>query len=126
MAQTRKAVGAKGTTATQWRIHPPICAASRSELLSGRYFHNIKSNYTTPGAQVSSGAIHHVDLENKVCLLSPLSPLLHTTPRLGLAICIPQNTARGEGLPNCALRQVHERQLWRQPIVRSADNIKPA
>ena len=43
-----------------------ICAASRSELQSGRYFHNIKSAYPTPGAVVSSGAIHHVDLGNKV------------------------------------------------------------
>eukprot|EP00729_Bicosta_minor_P012286 gene12286-6993_t len=49
MEQTRKVVGERGATATDWRIHTPICAASRSELQSG-----------------SSGAITHVDLGNKV------------------------------------------------------------
>ena len=44
----------------------PICAASRSSLQSGRYLHNVKSEYPTPGAVVSSGAIHHIDLESKV------------------------------------------------------------
>lgn len=66
MAQTREAIGQHGATATQWRIHTPICAASRSELQSGRYFHNIKSEYPTPGAVVSSGAVHHIDLGHKV------------------------------------------------------------
>jgi len=37
MEQTRKVVGERGATATDWRIHTPICAASRSELQSGRY-----------------------------------------------------------------------------------------
>ena len=27
----------------QWRIHTPICSPSRSELVSSRYYHNIKS-----------------------------------------------------------------------------------
>jgi len=31
-----------------------------------RYFHNIKSNLPTPSPEVSSGAITHVDLGNKV------------------------------------------------------------
>ena len=66
MARTRAAVGAQGATASQWRIHTPICAPSRSEMLSGRYYHNIKSDYPTPGAVVSSGAVAHVDLGGKV------------------------------------------------------------
>ena len=66
MAQTTAWIQAHGMTATQWMIHTPICAPSRSELQSGRYFHNIKSNVTTPGPKVTGGAVGHVDLGNKV------------------------------------------------------------
>lgn len=31
-----------GTHAGNWYIHTPICSPSRSELLTGRYFHNLK------------------------------------------------------------------------------------
>ena len=62
MKQTRRVVGEHGLTASDWRIHTPICAASRSELQSGRYFHNVKSELTTPSPEVSSGAITHLDL----------------------------------------------------------------
>jgi len=48
MQQTQAAMQAKGATMTQWRIHTPICSPSRSELVSGRYFHNIKSNVPVP------------------------------------------------------------------------------
>ena len=62
MAQTRAAITAKGTTATQWRIHTPICAPSRAEMQSGRYYHNIKNDAPTPYWSVTSGAVGHLDL----------------------------------------------------------------
>eukprot|EP01046_Picozoa_sp_COSAG06_P054036 COSAG06_NODE_9504_length_1885_cov_1.581187_1_plen_104_part_00 len=40
MHAVKSKMGATGVTATQWRIHTPICAPSRSELFSGRYFHS--------------------------------------------------------------------------------------
>ena len=43
MPQTKAILSAGGSTATNFFIHTPICCPSRSELLSGRYFHNIKS-----------------------------------------------------------------------------------
>eukprot|EP01047_Picozoa_sp_COSAG01_P024548 COSAG01_NODE_1520_length_10029_cov_26.551374_14_plen_461_part_00 len=48
MRQTQKLVADRGATFTQWRIHTPICSPSRSELVSGRYYHNIKSTLAVP------------------------------------------------------------------------------
>lgn len=42
MPKTKKLMADQGTTATNMFIHTPICNPSRSALLSGRYFHNIK------------------------------------------------------------------------------------
>jgi N-acetylglucosamine-6-sulfatase len=42
MPKTQALMADKGSTATSFYIHTPICCPSRSELLSGRYFHNIK------------------------------------------------------------------------------------
>jgi arylsulfatase A-like enzyme len=42
MPQTQKIMAEQGATATNFFIHTPICNPSRSEGLSGRYFHNIK------------------------------------------------------------------------------------
>ena len=36
-------IAAKGVTMGQWRIHTPICSPSRSELVSSRYYHNVKN-----------------------------------------------------------------------------------
>lgn len=67
MDQTKRLIGDTGATATAWTIHTPICAPSRSELLSGRYFHNIKNAaLSPPGKLCGSGAVGHIDLENKV------------------------------------------------------------
>jgi len=56
-----------GMTATQWHIHTPICAPSRAELLSGRYYHNIaNAQRSPPSALCGSGAVGHVDLLHKV------------------------------------------------------------
>ena len=62
MTQTRKSIAQQGATATQWRIHTPICAPSRSSMQSGRYLHNIKNDDPTPYWSVTSGAIGHLDL----------------------------------------------------------------
>lgn len=37
MVQTKRAIAQRGATATEWRIHTPICAPSRTEMQSGRY-----------------------------------------------------------------------------------------
>eukprot|EP01065_Artemidia_motanka_P029313 TRINITY_DN35454_c0_g1_i1.p1 TRINITY_DN35454_c0_g1~~TRINITY_DN35454_c0_g1_i1.p1 ORF type:complete len:616 (+),score=241.61 TRINITY_DN35454_c0_g1_i1:79-1926(+) len=67
MEQTKRLIVAEGAEATTWTIHTPICAPSRSELLSGRYFHNIKNDVGTPPEKLcGSGAVGHVDLEQKV------------------------------------------------------------
>jgi hypothetical protein len=44
MPQTKHLMADQGATAANFFIHTPICCPSRSELLSGRYFHNIKTN----------------------------------------------------------------------------------
>lgn len=52
MKQTTELYSKKGATATNWFIHTPVCCPSRGELLSGRYFHNIR--VSTP----SGGCMH--------------------------------------------------------------------
>merc|ERR1712166_864578 len=42
MKQTIEKVNKRGATAENWFIHTPVCCPSRGELLSGRYFHNIR------------------------------------------------------------------------------------
>lgn len=67
MSKTQQKIADAGMFMSHWYIHTPICAPSRSELLSGRYFHTIKSNATTPPAKLlGSGAVGHVDLQDKV------------------------------------------------------------
>ncbi len=48
MKQTQQRIQSRGVLLDEWRIHTPICSPSRSELVSGRYFHNIKSNKALP------------------------------------------------------------------------------
>jgi hypothetical protein len=54
MPKTEALLAHKGATATNFFIHTPICCPSRAELLSGRYFHNIKK---------SGGGCMHVDTD---------------------------------------------------------------
>lgn len=42
MPKTQRRLADEGAMAENWFIHTPICAPSRSELVSGRYFHNIR------------------------------------------------------------------------------------
>ena len=42
MPKTKALLADQGATADQWFIHTPICCPSRSELVTGRYFHNLK------------------------------------------------------------------------------------
>jgi hypothetical protein len=58
MRQAHAVLNSKGATADNWFIHTPVCCPSRAELLSGRYFHNLREE--TP-----SGGCMHVD-ETKV------------------------------------------------------------
>lgn len=61
MVQTRELIQARGATASQWRIHTPYCAPSRSQLMSGRYFRHVQSSLPTPSEILVSGGIQHVD-----------------------------------------------------------------
>jgi arylsulfatase A-like enzyme len=66
MRQVRARVEAQGVNMAEWRIHTPICAPSRAELQSGRYYQNIASDEATPSPKVSGGAVGQIDLSGKV------------------------------------------------------------
>jgi hypothetical protein len=61
MRQTHSRIQAQGATLSRWTIHTPICSPSRSETVSGRYFHNIKSNVAVPPPKVLPAATAHVN-----------------------------------------------------------------
>ena len=42
MPFTREQLQNRGTTFENYFVHTPVCCPSRSELLSGRYFQNIR------------------------------------------------------------------------------------
>ena len=54
MPKTKRTLQQQGATAERFYIHTPICNPSRNELLSGRYFHNIKG----VGGDIPKGAMH--------------------------------------------------------------------
>ena len=54
MPKTKALLADKGATATNWFIHTPICCPSRAELVTGRYFHNIKR---------TGGGCMHIDVD---------------------------------------------------------------
>eukprot|EP00927_Polykrikos_kofoidii_P025765 TRINITY_DN23087_c0_g1_i1.p1 TRINITY_DN23087_c0_g1~~TRINITY_DN23087_c0_g1_i1.p1 ORF type:complete len:582 (-),score=64.81 TRINITY_DN23087_c0_g1_i1:25-1770(-) len=58
MPKTKALMQDGGARADNWYIHTPICSPSRSELLTGRYFHNIK---TTGGNGCWKQNIMHVN-----------------------------------------------------------------
>lgn len=49
MPRTKALMQEQGMMADNFYIHTPICSPSRSELVSGRYFHNIKKTGHIPG-----------------------------------------------------------------------------
>ena len=49
MPKTRRLLQDGGVHATRWYTHTPICSPSRSELLTGRYFHNVRVTGPQPG-----------------------------------------------------------------------------
>ncbi len=61
MQQTQALLGTEGATLTNWRIHTPICSPSRSQTVSGRYFHNIKSSVAVPPPDLLPAATKHVN-----------------------------------------------------------------
>ena len=48
MPKTKAKLQDAGATATNFFIHTPICCPSRSELVTGRYLHNLKTDPTLP------------------------------------------------------------------------------
>eukprot|EP00666_Eupelagonemidae_sp_cell4sb_P017876 gene17876-biopygen33677 len=62
MVQATEVLTKKGATAKNWFIHTPICCPSRAEILTGRYFHNVKS-------KDGSGCMHvNEDIVNNATL----------------------------------------------------------
>ena len=58
MPKTKRMMADMGATAENFYIHTPICCPSRSELVSGRYFHNIKSLPTDSKPDKRSSCMH--------------------------------------------------------------------
>jgi arylsulfatase A-like enzyme len=61
MKQTHELLEKNGALLSNWRIHTPICSPSRSETVSGRYFHNIKSPLPVPPIKLQGAATGHID-----------------------------------------------------------------
>lgn len=54
MKKAQALLADSGARATNWFIHTPVCCPSRAELLTGRYFHNVRE-------AVHTGGCMHVD-----------------------------------------------------------------
>lgn len=48
MRNTQRLIADQGATATNFFAHSPICGPSRAQLLTGRYFHNLRWDPTAP------------------------------------------------------------------------------
>ena len=80
MRRTQELVADAGATATNWFAHTPVCCPSRSQLLTGRYFHNLRMPTPAGGCMhVQTGVAGKDDKVND--LLSTLSgaPMLTIT-----------------------------------------------
>lgn len=56
MKQTTALLSENGATASNWFIHTPVCCPSRGEILTGKYFHNIRMDGP-------SGGCMHIDTD---------------------------------------------------------------
>eukprot|EP01062_Namystynia_karyoxenos_P013945 TRINITY_DN15006_c0_g1_i1.p1 TRINITY_DN15006_c0_g1~~TRINITY_DN15006_c0_g1_i1.p1 ORF type:complete len:577 (+),score=144.50 TRINITY_DN15006_c0_g1_i1:70-1731(+) len=63
MPKARALLAKQGSTATNFFIHTPVCCPSRAETLTGRYFHNVKTEgkCTEGYGSAASGCCFHVD-----------------------------------------------------------------
>ncbi|EGD81213.1 hypothetical protein PTSG_11248 [Salpingoeca rosetta] len=61
MRHTKRLLQNTGALLSEWRIHTAICSPSRSETVSGRYFHNIKSATAVPPPKVLPTGAGHVN-----------------------------------------------------------------
>jgi len=43
LPKTKALIGDQGVTAENWFVHTPVCCPSRAEILTGRFFHNLKT-----------------------------------------------------------------------------------
>ena len=66
MPKTKELMADQGATAENFFVHTPICNPSRSELLSGRYFHNIKATGTPTWAMHVNETFVNADTFAKV------------------------------------------------------------
>ena len=80
MPQTKRDMQFKGSMATNFFIHTPICCPSRSELITGMYFHNIKA---MPGTK----ACMHTD-SNYVNNNTFAKPLSEAGYKVGTFACL--------------------------------------
>ena len=69
MAQTTALLSERGATATHWTVHTPVCCPSRTELITGRYFHNLKG--PDASAKACMHATPYAELAERGLLFSP-------------------------------------------------------
>lgn len=56
LPKTSRLIASKGADLTNWFVHTPVCCSSRAEILTGKYFHNLK--VSTPGKAYNEGCMH--------------------------------------------------------------------
>ena len=59
MNKTQRLLADQGATATNWMIRTPVCCPFRAQLLTGRYFHNLRV------AKPSDGGCMHVNVSTQ-------------------------------------------------------------
>ncbi len=58
LRRTREWIAEQGKTFTNWFVQTPVCCPSRAELLTGKFFHNLR----LPSGQKGEGGCMHVDV----------------------------------------------------------------